>query len=210
MEIYLNQERVGFTLEDEKNLGDVLTEMDNWIRTKDELITSVNLNGKILSREEREALSGHALEEIVSIDLGSQNRYSLAAEGIYLLKSYLPRFATGTEEIAEYLQKGEDFKAYEQFDDFVTGMEWIMEMLANVARTAELDYRKITYDGRSVQERLNDLLKLVKEIEKTFENRDMVMLSDLLQYEVPPMFNEWLGMSEEIIKEIEEHWAIKD
>ena len=208
MEIYLNQEKVGYTLEGEKNLGEILSQMDKWVRDQGELITSVNLDGKTLTIEESDALAGRALEEITSLDLNSQDRYLLAADGMGLLKSYLPRFASGSEEIADYLQKGEDLKAYELFEEFVSGLEWIVDMLSNVARVVELDYRVINYSGRSIEERLSDFLGLMKEIEKTFENRDMVMLSDLLQYEVTPMSNEWLEMADEIIKEIEK--AAKD
>jgi hypothetical protein len=203
MEIYLNQKRVDYTLEGEKNLGDVLREMDEWIRTKRELITSVVLDGNPISREEREALAGRAVEEIVSLEVNSQNRYSLAAEGMSLLKSYLPSFVVGSEQIADYLQKGEDLRAYELFEEFIGGLEWIVQMLDNVAMAVELDYRLIIFDGRSIEEHLGDLLKLMREVEGAFENRDMVMLSDLLQYEVPLMFNGWLRMADEIIKEIE-------
>ncbi|MBN1410235.1 MAG: hypothetical protein JW969_05270 [Spirochaetales bacterium] len=69
MEILLNNEKLEFTLENEKSLGDVIRGIENWISLSDHIITSLKLGEKDLFLEPLESWHSIPVKEIHSLQV---------------------------------------------------------------------------------------------------------------------------------------------
>lgn len=106
--------------------------------------------------------------------------------GIY---NYLNKLENGIEDIIEKYQAGDEGQGNRMMIQVIDSMAWIIE---GISSTREIQEEKIDVD------KINEHLK---EIITAFENRDYILLGDLLEYEINPIIDDWKNQIEPIIEE---------
>ncbi|WP_425448033.1 hypothetical protein [Dethiothermospora halolimnae] len=106
--------------------------------------------------------------------------------GIY---NYLNKLEKGIEDIIERYQDGDEGQANRMMVEVIDSMGWIIE---GINSTGEIQKEEIEVD------KINEHLK---EIIMAFENRDYVLLGDLLEYEINPIIDDWKKKIKPIIEE---------
>lgn len=97
----------------------------------------------------------------------------------------------GLEQVAVMLQRGEETKAFQQFSEVVWGVEGIMHAVENAREVFSIDYEQIKTETGTLAEKIMELKSLLSEVVTAFENKDYVMLADLLEYELAPSLRGW-------------------
>jgi hypothetical protein len=69
VEIYINEEKIDFTLENEKNLGQVIESIENWLKNSELVITSLKHDDRELSFENREQWSGMGIDSVTRLSI---------------------------------------------------------------------------------------------------------------------------------------------
>lgn len=85
---------------------------------------------------------------------------------------YLPKLARGLTAIAELIRNGNEAEGAHFFVQATQGLRWLVGLLANIHLVSALEIEKF-------KENLNTLLT-------AWENKDYVLISDLLEYELAP------------------------
>ncbi|MFP4383240.1 MAG: hypothetical protein ACLFSE_04295 [Spirochaetia bacterium] len=80
MRILINKEQIDFSLEDEKNLGEVINELQLWLEKSRMTIDSLNINGKKAVPEEIETWNTRSIDEISEIDIEAKLNSEIEAE----------------------------------------------------------------------------------------------------------------------------------
>jgi len=96
--------------------------------------------------------------------------------GIY---EYLGRLINGVNQIAESYQCGNEREANKMMVDIIDGIGVVIE---GINATAEIQDEKI---------QIEDINEHFIGMVDAFENTDYVLLSDLLEYEIVPVFEDW-------------------
>lgn len=96
---------------------------------------------------------------------------------------YIDRFLDGLDSIAGSFLKGREDLALKDYLVFVEGLEWLME----VFRLTEPYWRARGIEFAS-RESVNQILT---EIVEALENRDYVLVGDLMSYEIKPIVEKW-------------------
>ena len=87
MKIYVNNQELNFTLENEKTCGDILNQLEIEFEKNNGTIFNIEVNGKTVKAEEIDAVSQKVIEEIETIHI-----ISIFAQDICEnLKTLLPR-----------------------------------------------------------------------------------------------------------------------
>jgi hypothetical protein len=119
--------------------------------------------------------------------MNSEEPNKLFEEAIEDGREYLPRLRNGLSEVALLLQEGREGEGISLFIDSIEGLEWFGSVLAaaacfNVAMVADNDHENLAVRYRHI---LADLLG-------AWENRDMVLIGDLLEFEIVPIIETFM------------------
>ncbi len=119
--------------------------------------------------------------------MDSEAANKLLNEAITDGKNYLPQLKEGLSKVVTMLQEGREGEGINLFIECIEGLEWFGTVLAGTEcfrETLVYDKEQVNLAGRYRQV-LTDLLK-------AWENRDMVLISDLLGFEVAPVIEMFL------------------
>ncbi len=119
------------------------------------------------------------------------NEMELMKETIESANEYIQRVIDGIGGIVYNLQSGREEKALPLCSDLFEGLKWLIEC-ANLTKPLQKD-RGIIIDSEEINTILED-------ITKAFENKDYVLLADLLEYEFMPIISGWKTQFENILK----------
>ncbi|MGQ9631075.1 MAG: hypothetical protein ACUVXI_12320 [bacterium] len=203
MRIFINGSEIDFELEEESSIREVLRSLEGWLFERGEVMTTIFVNGEIYTAEQREKGVDMPLDVISTLEVNSKRPGRLALESIYEVGRYLIRLQRGVEEIAELWRSGEEEKAFEMFHQFTEGMEWITQALHQAALILKLDYSRIEIDGNTVESKSRELLDISKSILEASSNKDIIALSDILEYEMVPQIGDWINIVDGLIEYIE-------
>lgn len=123
-------------------------------------------------------------------------------EEIETFKERLNILSKDLVEVAVKLQIGEDIKAMEIFQNDINTLEDLITLTQDIRRCFNLNYANIKINDKSIEEEIITLKEMLKEIIVAFENSDIVMLCDLLEYELSPLTESWLDILDKLEEEI--------
>lgn len=92
---------------------------------------------------------------------------------------YIRRLCQGIEENIELYRSGRETEANEMFIQVVDGFTWVVDALA-LTRDAQAD----AIDFSNTKEICGEMIEAL-------ENKDTVLIADMLEYEVLPLLDNW-------------------
>lgn len=157
------------------------------LRSQGRSLLSVKVDGEEFSPETiAERLKGTPLSSISRLEIGSESTTALVEDCLQGLQEFLPELPQVCRNLAEVFQ-GE--KPEEGFDPFVelAGI-WgqVKSREALVANALELDMVALEVDGKTVQFIHAELNQFLQEAEQALKDGDIILLADLLEYELAP------------------------
>ncbi|WP_428769812.1 hypothetical protein V1L52_11505 [Treponema sp. HNW] len=184
MDIYINSEKVDFTLENEKTIADILNAFEHECEKNDAAITAVNVDGEALCAENTEAVYKRSLETVKKIELETV----CAPDIIYSLKELAVKLETLSgelEHISLFFQSGKDAKVSAVLTSFADLFDVLCRLISLCALfPAYFDRFKI--DNRMPLEFLKDFSPILAEFEQSLADTDTVLTGDLAEYEIVP------------------------
>ena len=161
--------------------------VSEFLRSQGRSVLSVKVDGEEVSPENiAQRLKGKPLADVLRLEIGSESTSSLVEECLSGLQEFLPELPQVCRNLAEVFQ-GE--KPDEGFDPFVELAEiWghIKTREALVANALELDLGDMEVDGKTVQSVHAELNQFLQEAEQALKDGDIILLADLLEYELAP------------------------
>lgn len=103
----------------------------------------------------------------------------------------LNRFLLQTSEL---YRGGDNRKGLECFMQLIDGMEWFAKTAITAEQVLKLDFAGTSCGGRTLTESVETLNGILLEIIAAQEQRDWVLLTDLLEYELAPELKLWLDI----------------
>ena len=172
MEIIINDEKLDYTIEQEKNLGDVLNSLESWIIENGGVIDHVRVDEKDLSFDRRTDELQKSLSSIGILSLQTLSKFDHALATIKTVGLYVERI------IAEYLKS----RNVEDYELIIEGINLIHEGMQRALTILHLrDIVILNEKGRSLRELLSDLGSMIQLYEKQYvDGDDRKELRDLL------------------------------
>jgi hypothetical protein len=161
--------------------------VSEFLRSQGRSVLSVKVDGAEVSPENiAQRLKGKPLADVQRLEIGSELTSTLVEECLSGLQEFLPELPQVCRNLAEVFQ-GE--KPQEGFDPFVELAEiWghIKSRESLVANSLELDLGNLEVDGKTVQSVHAELNQFLEEAEQALKDGDIILLADLLEYELAP------------------------
>ncbi len=113
------------------------------------------------------------------MDSGSANKIldEAVSDGI----NYLPKLEEGLMSVVTLFREGQEGEGISLFQQSIEGLEWFGTVLAALGRFRDSEN---TYSGLTLtyNDKLNELLE-------AWQNMDMVLIGDLIEYEIVPIID---------------------
>lgn len=103
----------------------------------------------------------------------------LQSEAILSLKDYLQKLGSGVNNCINFFREDNEIEGLKYVSYIVEGLNWSIE---TILLTNKSNLHNIEIDGIDV---------LLQDMINAMENKDYVLLADLLEYEVAPLIQDW-------------------
>ena len=98
---------------------------------------------------------------------------------------YLDQVFLNKELISNAVEEENYDVAWQEFDNFISGIETLNQLLYNLKPVLDLDYDKLVYEEKSLNiyiEQFNDFLS--NKLISAMENKDYILVADLINHEL--------------------------
>ena len=184
MVIKINGEELSYTLENEKTLGEVLGSIEEACCREHETIVQVAVDGKELTSHELDLLFKQPVDTDITVELST---FSGAEIRNYMksLTQELSDYAKDFEQIPVYMQTGKDVQALKLLGVFSEKLNELYRALL-LSDVTELPI-DIQIEGKSIHEYQKEITALLQEIVSSIEEKDIIQVGDLAEYELAPL-----------------------
>jgi hypothetical protein len=155
------------------------------------LLVSVAVDGHNLTDEElREGLPQPVADD-AQLDLESAERTDIVRDALRGLAAEFEAAADGHVQIADRLSAGDVAGGLKDVGEFIQLWQTCYRTLTQCCELAGEDLTRREHAGRGMKDYLKELVTKLNELRNALDARDMVLLADLLRYELPPLCRTW-------------------
>jgi len=184
--------------EENETLGQLLIQLEEWIRDNKRVIVQVKLEGKSLSEEDKKILFNRKVSEFKILELFTANPWQWAINSLEEINVYLPEIARKMEKVSFLIQQGNCKNAFSLLERYIGLWDEINEALAKIEKIFALDYTKILLKKNASYE-MKELMQFLEEAKRAIKDNDLLTLADILEYELAPRIREEKKLVGEII-----------
>lgn len=192
MKLFINGEEIPESVA-ESELGPLLERL---LKERESLglhIMGLKLNGEEISIDSEEAFRMPVnLEDRIEVEFAPIE--SLIARNIENASEYLERLLPGFEKAAQLFRMGNEQEANEFFLEIIDGIEWFSEVVDSIIDATGQEPAAMNLGKETLQGRKERLLGYTTQMVEANQNRDWVLLADLLEYELTPFYVEWQSL----------------
>lgn len=169
----------------------------------DRLVVGVALNGQSMVHNDLEVSLDRALGTNDQVDLESADRHVVAADALRAIGEQLAEAARLQPAIADRLSGSEASSAIRQVGELVGIWNTCTQAVAQCSGLLGRDLTHVTYQDRPMRAWLDDLVAKLHQLREALEARDLVLLADLLNFELPELCHTWRGLLTELAADIQ-------
>ncbi|MGI5075497.1 hypothetical protein E4N71_08630 [Treponema vincentii] len=184
MIIKINGEELSYTLENEKTLGEVLGSIEEACCREHETIVQISVDGKELTSQELDLLFTQPVDTDITIELSTFSGAEIRNYMKGLMKE-LSGYAEEFEQIPVYMQTGKDVQVLNLLGTFSEKLnELYRSLLLSDVTELPID---IQIEEKSIHEYQKDITALLHDIVSSIEEKDIIQVGDLAEYELAPL-----------------------
>lgn len=130
-------------------------------------------------------------------DMGLDSSWTVSPDGDVVLEvlsdgsNFLAELCSFISITVEQYRTGNEEKGGEYLISLVEGLEWFVNLTGRIGTLLKVDFSETRMDGQTLTESVENLNDILLEIVTAQEQRDWVLLSDLLEYELEPQLGLW-------------------
>lgn len=165
----------------------MLAAVSDDLQAKGRAVLAVKADGKTLDpATTAEALGGKPLSAIGRLEIVSEQTSKLVSESLAELESVLPDLAKVCHDLAAVFQGVDPQSGYEPFQQLANIWSHVKGRQALIARALGVSLDTLAIDGKNVGALHRELNEFLVEAMGALESGDLILLGDLLEYELAP------------------------
>jgi hypothetical protein len=166
------------------------------------LIVSVAVDGRPLTEDDLQQALGEPLGADTQVDLQTGDARALVGDALRALARQFEEASRQHAGLAERLTTGDSGEALREIGAHMTLWQTCHQALIQCSGLLHDSLAGYRHEGRSVQEWSEDVIGKLVEIRGALEARDLVLLSDLIRYELPPLCETWHGLLDGLAEQV--------
>ncbi len=194
MIITVNGQQLDFSLEQEQTIGEVLSAIEENCVNNNAAITSICVDGKVLSEENFNEIFNASLDSFNHIDLetiAESDVYNLLENMAIVLQDISKRML----EVPVLLQSNKDTEVSSIVVSFVDAFSYINKTLYFITIFPD-QFKNLSIGGQSPSDFMQEFMPILQDFENSLESGDTVLTSDLAEYEIVPRLDSLIETSQ--------------
>lgn len=156
-----------------------------------DVITGIRVNGKLLSLEEENNCLMNAVTDFQSIDFQIQSTLELAFEALDSCSAYIDAVTIRVRELTDLYSKNLFEDANNKFGDVIDIMDLFVQLMGKIHKTLKTNLADSYVKSNTIQNLEIHLLSVLRGLVPAKEKNDIIMLCDLLEYELIDNLTQW-------------------
>lgn len=182
-------------------IGEIFTALEQQTQAKGEIVCRFSVNGMQVSENEESKFSDFDISELQEICIETENPERLLDEVIQNWLQGLPKMIQETDALSQEIR----FKGIEtrlkDFVDLVDSCQFLIESLISL-RTLCSSSSVVQSKSWAENEKLTSLA--IQEALNVFEKKDLVLLADVIEYDLGHCLQSWFETLNELRKDVRE------
>jgi hypothetical protein len=174
-----------------QTLGQIYAELVQSLVYSGEIVTSVEVNGERLEGGRIWNLSSLPITQVEVLDVMTKEITDMVHEIMTSADVHLKHLVTLSEKTATLYRVGDELLAHEQFGQCVSSLQWFLKSLDVLRGFLQLDFENLTIGNMPVENALQELVPLMDELLQAQADGDVILLADLLEYELASKVKQW-------------------
>lgn len=160
--------------------------LNNEVLKSGVIIISIMLNDEILniSKLNREQI----IKSTDTLEIITDTPSNITKKSLKDIEEQIDEFIPEIDDIISDLIKGDKVSSFNKFNSLLEKFKDITQLLKTIELLFQIDFSQISSNGKTINEYIDSLLKILSEIKDSMMNDDMVTLTDLLEYEIKDIF----------------------
>lgn len=184
MELYLNEQKLDITLEDEKTVGDVLRSFEQTASQNKCATVGIKIDGKQIEAQDFDKAADQPIESAKRIDLTVVSEDAVA-DAFKKASADIKDTVELLTQIPAQLQNGGDSKAKASIARLADVVDNFCHIIALSTLFPER-FAAINIDGKNLSAFFEDFMPIFNDLNGALSNGDTVTLGDLAEYEISP------------------------
>lgn len=186
MEVMVDGARFSFA-EPPKDVIGAVAAVSERLQQQGRSIMRVNVDGQPLDPASLvEVLSKKPIDAVRTLSFESESVAKLVEESLRELESVLPELSKACHELAAIFQGADPQSGYEPFEQLAEIWSHVKTRQSLIANALDMNLDTLTINGKSVSAAHDELNGFLAEAAGALESGDLVLLGDLLEYELAP------------------------
>ena len=161
--------------------------ISEYLRKEGRSILSVTIDGAAISPEEMlDHLKAMPVNDVSKLEIGTEDTAKLVDDCLQGLEEHLPELPNICRTLATVFQGENPEEGFEPFVEMAELWSHIKSREALVTNTLELDTKTLEINGKSVDAIHQELNQFLEEAAQALQDGDIILLGDLLEYELAP------------------------
>jgi len=181
---------------EEMTQSETIVQLQSALKENNLVIMEAEVNG-VKSSINLAEIAG--LNDIDTLSLVVGTPGQVITDGLETAVTYLPVLQSGLTDIAAFLQEGREGEGISKFLQVVPGLEWLGQILSGAELILEDTTSKDSFKACAA-----GYGKKLEELLDGWQNRDYVLIADLLEYELAPFIQELVPLIQDTLSIITE------
>jgi hypothetical protein len=175
----------------QKTLNEVMDEILINHASREEVVTNIKLNGQTLNPEEENEMLGSLASQYSEIDFTVKTSVELAFDALDSCSSYIDLVVYKIRKLVELYTQGNTDEANYVFTEIIEVMDLYIQLVTKIHNTIRKSMPERFVKDQNMQDLEIHLLSVLKALIPAKEKNDIIMLCDLLEYELIDNLTQW-------------------
>jgi hypothetical protein len=202
MELIVDGDKSAIPAADSDLAMSTLETLSQQLHDQGRAIVKVLLDGADIPHSElAKTLGDRSVDSVSTLEIRTEPIDALIGQVLADLENTLPGLSRACHDLAQVFQSEAPHEGFEPFQNFADIWGYVKERQMQIAGALDLDLGTCAIKDKSLNHHHDTLNNILEEAARAIEQRDTVLLGDLLEYELSPLAD----LELEIVALLKEH-----
>lgn len=189
--ITINQEELNKTIDKETTIKEIADTIQEELSHKNQTIISVQMDGVEHSFGKCIHCFNNNINHYQKINFITRKKTDLAVEALDSCSTYIDEVIKKIHFTIDLYNQNDKFEANKAFTELIEIMDLFIQLIIKINETLKVETNKGHQKPKEIQQLEVHLLSTLKAIVPAKEKDDIIMLCDLLEYELIDNLTQW-------------------
>jgi hypothetical protein len=158
---------------------------------QNDTITNIWLDDTSITQQDEQKVFKTPLNQFKKLNIETKNRYHLAFEALHSLSLHLDYVVKRINYQVEVLREEKNINTQEDFIKLVESFDLFVQSFTTIKTVLQTRFEFDPFLQTNLNKYENDILHHLKSLLSAHENKNNILMADLLEYELGPLIVQW-------------------